>query len=178
MFWSKKKNNNEEISEIISRSLANHKQETIDIVNEVLTKRLANKESVEDLETKIANLKKELEELHFEAKELESDNKYIKKHAVKEKELEKLEWEHLVKMHEEKNEISYEKKLAVIEKENQEKITGLLNEKHSEILKTIESYKNEMTKVLTTVITAIPNVNMEIIKEIDVKTKPQPEEDK
>ena len=117
----------------------------------------------ESTSAQVENLKlqKELSQLQSEVR-AKKDELASLKSEIK---LEKTEMEHLVALKEQRMEVDFEKKTVELEKEYQNKEIALLKDKFSSVQEAIEKQQKKQERVFDTILKALPNVNMEIIKE-------------
>lgn len=80
----------------------------------------------------------------------------------KEKELEKQEIEHLIKLKEERQKVELERQEVVLQKKFQEKEMALQNKYHERQISQIDVQAERMEKIYAEILGRLPNVNMKI----------------
>lgn len=164
MFWFKKTIKNEEKtyvhqkteSEILLEKIKESFNEMIRSSMDSSLKELTGvTENISTLQSEIKKLKKQKEELEDEIRK-----------AKKDKEMESLETEHLVKLKEERMKLESDKKEVELEKKYQEKEMVLMKKNFKNILETIEKQQADTKELYKNIMTALPNVNYDITKEM------------
>jgi len=128
-------------------------------VNEAIDKAIStskeDKTKILSLQNQIEMLKKEKIKVKDELDELQLQKK-----------IDKRDIEHMVKIKEEKNEIEFEKKTVELQKQFSEKEMTILKDTHEKSMALLEQGKKDLSDIYGKIIERLPNVNMEINRDI------------
>ena len=127
------------------------KQGLVEVVKEALGIKKDGDSQVEMLKKQVVTLKEEIAELTL-------------KKTMSEREVEQL-----VKMKQEKQDIEYSKKEIELKGKFQDKEMGLMKDFHNKTLELLETGRKEMREIHTEILQRLPNINMEISKDIKRK---------
>ena len=115
-------------------------------------------EEVLNIKDNSLSLKKTIEDLMDEKRRIKDELADLKK----EKELEKVEIEHLIALKEERMKLQISQKEVQLEKDFQKKEIGLMQKNHEDSLKRIEKAGDDMKDIYKEIMLRLPNVNVKM----------------
>ena len=152
----------EKVEDVLSSYTDILKKEIETNITKGLDEAVGEKTELLNLQDEIKNLKDET----ITAKEDVANAKEELAQLTSDKKIEEREIEHLVKLKEETLNLEMQKKEVTLEKEYNEKEMTLLKEGHEKLLDMIKENENKMDGFYKKILDRLPNVNMDINKDI------------